>query len=150
MRTPRPRTSRPRFPSSEADRLDAYADDARRALVDPLVAVARISRMAPLPEAVFIDPLTRERITYATVECDTLGSALVGVDEHHAWVGACRALLVIDGDTRYFEVWGYLGAEAWCGRLAASSEDAVERYVERLGVVDYDIEALSLEELEAA
>ena len=134
----------------EADRLDAYADDARRALLDPLVAVARLALMSPPPEAVFLDPLTRERITYAPAECDAYGAALVGADEYHAWVGTLRALLVIGGDTRYFEVWGYLGAEAWCGRLAASSEGAVEAYAERLGVVDLDIEALSLGELEDA
>ena len=127
---------------------DPYADDARRALVEPLVAVARLALMSPPPEAVFLDPLTRERIVYAPVECDAYGAALVGADDHHAWVGTPRALLIVEGDTRYFEVWGYLGAEPWCGRLAASSEDAVEAYAARLGVIDLDIEALSLEELE--
>lgn len=134
----------------EADLIDAYADDARRALLDPLVAVARLAHASPPPEAVFLDPLTRERIGYAPAECDAYGAALVGTDDHHTWVGTLRALLVLDGDTRYFEVWGYLGADPWCGRLAASSEGAVEAYAERLGVVDLDIEALGLEELEDA
>ena len=129
------------------DRPDDYADDARRALVEPLVAVARLALMSPPPEAVFLDPLTRERIVYAPVECDAYGAALVGADDYHAWVGTPRALLIVDGDTRYFEVWGYLRAEPWCGRLAASSEDAVERYAERLGVIDLDVESFALDDV---
>lgn len=122
---------------------------ARFALLDPLTIVARIACCAPPPAATFIDPLTRERIAYASAECDAHGAALVGVDEGGAWIGTERAALALDdGAERYFALHGYLGADAWCAYVAARDEDTALDYADRLGARDVGVEALAVDEID--
>lgn len=120
-----------------------------RAVRDPLFNVAAAALCLPPPDAVFIDPLTRERIAYASAECDVHGAPLAGVDDDGAWIGTDRACLVLDARAaRYFKVRGYLGAEDWIGYVAAAREEQALEYADRLGVVDLDAETLSVDEIE--
>ena len=138
-----------RLPYREPEGLDDLAGDVTRVAVDPLVAEARRALCAPPLAAVFVDPITGERIAYADHECDVRGRPLMGVDDDSAWVGTARAVLMLGADARrYFALDGMMGAQDWAGYVVARTEDDARAYAASLGVVLDVVEPLSYDDVD--
>lgn len=138
-----------RLPYREPEGLGDLAEDVARVAVDPLVAEARRARCAPPLAAVFVDPVTGERIAYADHECDTRGTPLMGVDDDRTWVGTARAVLVLAaGACRYFALDGMMGAQDWAGYVLAHTEDDARAYAASLGVVLHVVEPIAYDDVD--
>lgn len=110
------------------------------------MAEARLALCAPPPTAVFLDPLSRERIVYAASEWDRRGVALVGIDRDHVWIGTEFAALIIeDGGELCFELWGVLFGHLWHACVVARSEDAARSFALRIGASDVNVDGLAFD-----